>query len=108
VNALNEKIKAARKKSGLTLEGLAKKTGSCKSYIWELENRDVVRPSAEKLLKIAEVLGVTPQFLMNDQAKASESDEDLAFFERYKKLDEKKKETVRKILDIFIETHKDQ
>ena len=46
--ALGEKIKRLRKGKGLTLEQLADRTESSKSYIWELENKNVPRPSAEK------------------------------------------------------------
>lgn len=42
---------------GRTLEKLADETDSSKSYIWELENKNPPRPSAEKLTKIASKLG---------------------------------------------------
>ena len=53
-NILGEKIRKLRKEKGLTLDKLADLTGSSKSYIWELENKNPPRPSAEKLAKIAE------------------------------------------------------
>jgi len=78
---IGEKIRAGRKKLKLTLEQLAEKSDSSKSYIWELENRPVVRPSAEKIAKIAEVLGVTVEFLIDDGKQSpTDSDLDQAFF----------------------------
>ncbi len=48
-----EKIKELRKKAGLTLDQLAEMTGSSKSYVWEVENKNPPRPSAEKIDRIA-------------------------------------------------------
>lgn len=97
---LGEKIRAARKSLKLTLDQLAERSGSSKSYIWELENRPVVRPSAEKISKIAEVLGLTVEFLLDNGKDApTESDSDLAFFRRFTQLDASKKNQIQKILD---------
>ena len=46
---LGERVREIRQKRGLTLEALADRVGSSKSYMWEIENKDVARPSAEKL-----------------------------------------------------------
>ena len=43
------RIKELRNKQKLTLEQLAQASGSAKSYIWELENKNPPRPSADKL-----------------------------------------------------------
>ncbi|XIA62052.1 helix-turn-helix domain-containing protein [Bradyrhizobium sp. TZ2] len=45
-----------RKKKGYSLDELARLSGASKSYLWELENRDERKPSAEKLIDIARVL----------------------------------------------------
>ena len=42
--ALGEKIRELRKKKGYTLEKLAELTKSSKSYIWELENKNLSPP----------------------------------------------------------------
>jgi len=52
-------LKKLRKSKNLTLEQLAKKIGSCKSYIWELENKNP-NISGSKLLSLAHVLNVPP------------------------------------------------
>lgn len=54
---LIEKIRTLRKKKGYTPDKLAEPS---KSYIWQLENDNPPRPSADKIAKIAIVLGVTP------------------------------------------------
>jgi transcriptional regulator with XRE-family HTH domain len=57
------RIKELRNKQKLTLEQLAQASGSAKSYIWELENKNPPRPSADKLSLIAQKLGVTVDYL---------------------------------------------
>lgn len=96
---LGEKIRAQRKRLRLTLDQLAEKTGSSKSYIWELENRPVVRPSAEKIARIAEVFGVTVEFLLDDEKQEfTNSDADQVFFRRVSQLDAKKRAQLEKFL----------
>ena len=96
---LGEKIRSERKRLKLTLEQLAEKTDSSKSYIWELEKRPVVRPSADKILKIAEILGTTVEFLLDDEKHTqTESDVDMAFFRRVTKLDANKRAQLDKFL----------
>ena len=48
---LGDKIRNLRKKQGYTLDKLAELAESSKSYIWELENNDPPRPSADKIAK---------------------------------------------------------
>jgi len=100
-NILGQKVKSLRKKDGLTLEKLAKEIESTKSYIWELENKDSVRPSADKVFKLAGALGVTAEFLVDetDTLEPTISVEDEAFFNKFKKLDEKDKDILKKLID---------
>lgn len=96
---LGEKIRAERKRLKLTLDDLALKTESSKSYIWELENRPVVRPSADKINKIADVFGVTVEYLLNDEKQTpTTSDVDQAFFRRIGQLDSAKRAQLEKFL----------
>lgn len=97
--ALGEKIRAQRKRLKLTLDELAEKTGSSKSYIWDLENRPVIRPSAEKIAKIAEVFEVTVDFLLDDEKRDfAEYDADKVFFRRVGQLDPVKRAQLEKFL----------
>lgn len=96
---LGDKIRTMRKQQGLSLEQLADLTESSKSYMWELENKENPKPSAEKLTKIAAALKVTPEFLTNDNiTEPSPSEGDNAFFRKYRGL---KPETKKKLDDIL-------
>ena len=97
---LGVKIKELRRGKGLTLEQLAQAADSSKSYMWEIENKDVARPSAEKLERIAEVLGVTAAFLIDaSQTEPTEDVADTAFYRKYQKLEPAEKAQLKRILD---------
>ena len=99
---LGQKIRALRKEKQLTLDELAIQTDSSKSYIWELENRPTARPSAEKIQRIAEVLGVTSEYLINEERSApTVSDRDQAFFRKFSGLDDGKKDQLEQILKLL-------
>jgi transcriptional regulator with XRE-family HTH domain len=99
---LGDKIRELRKKHGLTLEKLALKAGLSKSYLWELENRDSQRPSAEKLSALADVLGVSSAYFLEDDVREPEERHmDEAFYRNYQQLDTPSKERLRLILDTF-------
>lgn len=48
------------------MEGLAQAAGISKSYVWELENREVPHLSAKVLVDLAKALGVTIQDLLGE------------------------------------------
>jgi transcriptional regulator with XRE-family HTH domain len=96
---IGERIKKLRQQKGYTLEILADLADSSKSYIWEIENKNPLRPSAEKLQKIAIALEVTTAYLMGEEPYENAKDAD--FFRKYQSLHPNKREQVRKILDIL-------
>lgn len=99
---LGDKIRVLRKEKKLSLERLAELTESSKSYIWELENKDDPKPSAEKIGKIASVLEVTTEFLLTESTTPpGEEVIDEAFFRKYKSMPEGTKKRLRKILDAW-------
>jgi transcriptional regulator with XRE-family HTH domain len=99
---LGEKIRSLRKQRGLSLEQLAEQTESSKSYIWELENRDNPKPSADKITRIAGVLKVTPDYFMDDRiTEFDPSEEDKAFFRKYRGLSSDTKKKLDDILKII-------
>lgn len=101
-NVLGEKIRRLRKEKGFTLDRLAEVTGSSKSYIWELENKNPPRPSAEKVSRVAEALGVTVDFLMdNGEATPTPDVLDEAFYRNYRRLPTETKEKLRQMLKIM-------
>jgi transcriptional regulator with XRE-family HTH domain len=100
---VGEQIRKLRTDKKLTLDKLAEDAGLSKSYLWELENKNPPRPSAEKLAGLAKALGVTVDFLMG-----ADSDHDLvtaqdrAFFREYQQMTPAMKEKLRqmkKLLD---------
>lgn len=97
---LGDKIRELRKKKKLSLDQLAELTESSKSYIWELENKDDPKPSAEKAARIASTLDVTTEFLLNDSVVSPGEDViDQAFFRKYQNMPEGTKKRIRKILE---------
>jgi len=101
-NQLGDKLKKLRKDKGFTLESLAKAAEVSKSYLWELENREVKSPSAQRLTSIADQLGVSLDFFLDEDVREPEERHlDDAFFRGYKNLETTEKERLRKILDAF-------
>ena len=100
---LGEKISKQRKKQGDTLEELADKAKISKSYLWELENRDEPPSlSAEKLTRLADALGVTVGYLLDDDIREPEEKHvDEAFYRSYQNLEAQDKGQLRKILEAF-------
>jgi transcriptional regulator with XRE-family HTH domain len=101
-NSLGDKVRALRKDKALTLEQLAELTDSSKGYIWELENRETKKPSAEKLQKIAEALGVTTEFLLDEEK--TDPDETViqkAFFRKFDKLDDDDQKKIMQIIETW-------
>jgi transcriptional regulator with XRE-family HTH domain len=99
---LGQKLHKLRKDNGFTLDELAERSGLSKSYLWELENRESQRPSAEKLTALANVFSVAPTYFIEDDVRAPKQRHlDEGFFREYQKLDDEAKEQLRKILKTF-------
>ncbi|MBB4276396.1 helix-turn-helix domain-containing protein [Rhizobium mongolense] len=90
-----KRIKELRTAKGMTLDQLATATGSSKSYVWELENKDPPRPSAEKLAAIASVLGVTTDYLIGREDVTLADAEDKAFFREYSQMSDSTRQKIR-------------
>lgn len=88
----------------MTLEGLANRIDSSKSYVWEIENKDVARPSAEKLARIATALETTVDYLLQGSSVTDAEDaRDQAFYRKYMKQDAAKRRQMQKFLDALDE-----
>lgn len=99
---LGDKIHTLRKQKRLSLEQLAELTDSSKSYIWELENKDDPKPSADKITRLAAVLEVTTEFLLtNSVSTPDDAVLDEAFFRKYKTMSDGDKKKLRRILDAW-------
>lgn len=100
-NKLGGKLRKLRKQKELSLDELAEKAGMSKSYLWKLENHGSTRPSAETLSGLADVLGVSIAYFLDDACLPEQSHIDDAFFRNYMQLDVESKNQMRKILDTF-------
>lgn len=99
---LGQKIRALRKEQGLTLDSLAIAAGMSKSYVWELENKESPRPSAEKLDALAKVLGRPVSYFLETEEVIPEEDHlNEAFFRNYKNLEPNDRERIRLIVESF-------
>ena len=96
--SLREKLKHLRKRKGYSLDELARLSGASKSYLWELENRDDRKPSAEKLVDIARVLDTTTDYLVDDNAAFDDAQVKEAFFRKFNKLDD---DTKGRVMDMI-------
>lgn len=102
MTALGEKLRRLRKKKRYTLDKLAELTDSSKSYIWELENKNPPRPSGEKIAKIAGVLGVTAEYLLDPTETVEVADAvDEAFYRKYRRMDPTTKDRIRRMVDLW-------
>lgn len=104
---LGDKLRSCRKSPNinLTLDEVARRAGVSKSYLWELENRESLSPSAEKLQAIATVLQQDPSFFLDDSVDTpQETHKDKEFFSSYSQLDTEAKAKLRQILEVLKKT----
>jgi len=93
------RLKATRTKARLNQEALALRVGSSKGYISELETNPDIRPSADLVMKLAEAVETTVEFLMRGEAE--KIPQDAAFFRSYQNLDEPTKNKLQGILKLL-------
>ena len=106
--ALGERIRRLRTQHELTLDKLAEITNSSKSYIWELENKPNIRPSAELVYKLSVKLNTTVGVLMGEAKPQDVAEEDQVFFRNYIQLKPKTKKRLSRIMDaLSVEDHED-
>lgn len=98
---LGEKIRNLRKEKGLSLDKLAEMTDTSKSYLWELENRNSRNPTKDKLIKISQALGVTTNYLTDEDSELDSAVLEKAFFRKFKSLDEDDQEKIKQIVDLW-------
>lgn len=103
---LGNRIKDLRKQKNLSQSELADKVGISYAQIGRYETKGA-QPPAETLKKIADTLGVTPDFLIygtsGEKAKTKLKDADLIQqFQAIESMDEEDKNVVKKLIDAFI------
>lgn len=102
----SERLKDLRKQAGLTQVDVAEKLGiSQPAYAsWE---RGVKKPTQENLVKIAQILNVSVDYLVGNSEEAVELDNiELLFRMNSKGLTEEEKEVFKKELIEFMEERK--
>ena len=102
-SAFGTRLRRLREAKKLTLQQVADAVGCTKAYIWELEMKDGQRPTAERIQKIAQVLGVTMEDVMGEpiQQVPQASPEDVAFFREYAGMTGEEKDRYRQALKIM-------
>ena len=102
-SAFGARLRRLREAKNLTLQQVADAVGCTKAYIWELEMKDGQRPSAERIQKIAQVLGVTMEDVMGTpmQQAPQASPEDVVFFREYAEMTDEEKDRYRQALKIM-------
>lgn len=93
---LGQRIEKYRKKKNLTLEQLADKVESSKSYIWELENMHDSNPSVYLVYKISMALNVPMESLICDDSEYQTTDD--FFCHDYRRQSSEIKKRLRYIL----------
>jgi len=80
-NSLGQKLRALREQQGLTLKQLFERSGVSLSHISALERGERVRPSYDRLYKLAKALGVSPSYFTGestlDERERTESVRDI-------------------------------
>ena len=102
-SAFGVRLRRFREAKKLTLQQVADAVGCTKAYIWELEMKDGQRPTAERIQKIAQLLGVTMEDVMGtpmEQAPDA-SPEDVIFFREYGEMTDEEKDRYRQALKIM-------
>lgn len=103
---LGDRIKDLRKQKNLSQSELAEMVGISYAQIGRYETKGS-QPPAETLKKIADTLGVSPDFLIygtaDDKAKTKLTDADLINqFKAIETMDEEDKNVIKKLIDAFI------
>lgn len=97
---MHQKIKEARKNKGLTLEQLAKKVDSSKSYMWQLETEPKIKPSVQLISKIAEALDVTVDYLIDPKKEKMDADQEaIVFYRGFKDFDDTSKKMIKEQIE---------
>ena len=98
LSSFGARLKSARTQAKLNQDELAKRVGSSKGYISELETNPDIRPSAELVMKLAQEIDTTVEYLMRG---VEESTVDAAFFRSYQGLDDPTKSKLQGIMKVL-------
>jgi transcriptional regulator with XRE-family HTH domain len=106
---LSERVRLAREAAGLTQAQLAKACGIAQPSVHDLESGRTKNPRSSSLLKIANALGQTPEWLVNgtgelSSAPASEiiSPDEEGFLQCFRKLSAVEKKVVVRMIRALV------
>ena len=108
MESFGDRLQKLRKAEKLTLETLATKIGSTKSYVWDLENKPTIRPSADLVHRIATALRTTVGVLMGEASPDDAPEQDQVFFRSYQKLKPDTKRRLSRIMDALMDDEDDE
>lgn len=101
-SAFGTRLRRMREAKKLTLQQLADAVGCTKAYVWELEMKEGQRPSADRVLALAKVLGVTVEDLIEGVGSVPHaSPEDVQFFREYVGMTEEEKQRYQQALKLM-------
>lgn len=96
LSTFGARLKAARNALSIDQKDLAKRVGSSKGYISELETNPEIRPSAELVMKLAEQLETSVEYLMRGIDNTTN-----VFFRTYQGLDDPTRSKLLGILKVL-------
>lgn len=107
-SAFGARLRRMREAKKMTLQQLADAVGCTKAYIWELEMKEGQRPSADRVLALAKVLGVTVEDLIEGLSSVPQaSPEDVQFFREYVGMTEAEKQRYQAALKLMFGARND-
>ena len=112
-NDFGKRLRDLRRQKNLTQVELANLVGITHTHIGRYEKGTAKKPSADTIRRIAEILGVSSDYLLNGKNKNAiqvhiEDKELLQQFKEIEKMPEEEKIVVKKFLDAFITKKKIQ
>jgi len=93
------RLRAARTRANLSQDELARRVGSSKGYVSELETDPNIRPSAELVLKLANETRTTVEHLLRGDDPSAGADK--AFFRSYEGAHPEVKAKLKAILEVL-------
>ncbi len=112
-DGFGQRLRELRRQKNITQIELAKRVGITHTHIGRYELGTAKKPSADTIQRIAEVLGVSSDYLLEGVSEKAvqariEDKELLQQFQEIEKMPDEEKTVVKKFLDAFIAKKKIQ
>lgn len=107
--ALAGRLRKLRAKKELSLQELADRVNSTKSYLWELESGKRTNPTIDLLTRLADELGTTVAWLVGEDAQSADEDQALGLmFRNLEQLEATDREIVKDLINSLKKRAKDR